>query len=396
MRQIILIKEEHKILTKNNYRVLHIFSSYGGGISSLVLNLTKNKSEDFIFDVMTFSYKNGEAFVEHIRKAGGEAYLMPRPRIDGYRIFKKFIDGVISENKYDAIHCHITGWHAIPFVKAAKKYGVEKFIFHAHTTRYDSRIDRIPIVSLFNKFFNYKNSSTYMTCSDLAAKYIFGEKYLKKRKAFLIPNGLNEDLFSYALSDEQKKSYYQEFNISEKTFVIGHVGRFSYPKNHLFMLEIMKKLKDNRRNCVLVFVGDGELLDSVRKRTETENLSDYICFAGRRTDISALMQFFDCMLLPSICEGLPTVAVECQATGTHMILSDSITKQCDMDLDLLGFLPANDVNLWVESLENLSLNNHRNKSDCLAQIRSRGFTAKESGKKYCSLLKEIIDNPINN
>lgn len=379
-------------MTKRNYRVLHIFSSYGGGISSLVLNLIENKSEDFIFDIMTFSYKNGEAFLKRIRKMGGEVYQMPRPRIDGYTEFINYVDNVMSKNKYDAVHCHITGWHSIPFVNSAKKYGIRNFVFHAHTTRYDSRIDRIPLVLAFNKYFNYKHSSVYMTCSDLAANYIYGERYLKKRKAFVIPNGINENLFSNKLSDEQKAIYYREFNIPEGAYVIGHVGRFSYPKNHLFMLNIMKKLKEKGINFAFVLVGDGELFDSVKEKAEVDGLLENIRFLGRRSDISALMQFFDCMILPSVYEGLPTVAVECQSVGTQMLLSDKITKQCDMNLGLLKFLPIDDVMLWADELENILRNEHPDNSECLTQVRNLGFTAKESGKRYCNILREIIEN----
>lgn len=383
-------------MIKKSYRVLHIFSSYGGGISSLVLNLTENKSEEFIFDIMAFSYKNGDAFLDRIRSMGGKTYQMPRPRIDGYKNFKKYIDDVFSENGYDAIHCHITGCHAIPFVRSAKKHGIKNIIFHAHTTRYDSRIDRIPTIQIFNKYFNYNYSSAYMACSDLAADYIYGKKYLKKRDAYVIPNGINEELFSDRLSKEQKADYCREFNIPDGAFVVGHTGRFSYPKNHPFMLEIIKELKDKGLNFIFVSIGDGELFDSVKEKAEAEGLSDNIRFLGRRSDISNLMQFFDCMILPSLNEGLPTVAVECQAAGTYMVLSDTITKQCDMKLGLLEFLPIDDATVWADTVNRVLSDGHKDNSECLAQVRHLGFTAKESGKHYCNILKQIIDNRSDN
>ena len=81
-------KEESRIVEENyNYRVLHIFSSYGGGISSLILNLIENKSKDFKFDLMAFSYQNGDVFLERVRRMGADIYQMPRPRIDGYKKF---------------------------------------------------------------------------------------------------------------------------------------------------------------------------------------------------------------------------------------------------------------------------------------------------------------------
>lgn len=373
------------------FRVLHIFSSYGGGISSLLLNLIENKSEEFTFDIMAFSYQNGDEFVHRIRSMGGETYRMPRPRVEGYRKFKEYVDSVLATTHYDGVHCHITGCHAVPFMDAAKKHGIKSFILHAHTTKYDSRIDRFFPVQVYDRWINFKRSVAYLTCSDLAADYIFGKKYLRKRSARLIPNGINEAVFIDTLTDEQRATYQKEFRTTDGAFVIGHVGRFSYTKNHRFMIDIAKELKNKGMNFILVFVGDGELLDSIKKVVEDSGIDDCIRFAGRRNDIASLMQFFDCMILPSSYEGLPTVAVECQAAGTRMLLSDCITKQCDMNLDLLEFLPLNDVQLWIKALERTTGSGHLDNSRCIKQIIRQGFTMKESGKQYCSILKEIIE-----
>ncbi len=373
------------------YKVLHIFSSYGGGISSLVLSLIENKSESFKFDIMAFSYKNGDVYLEHIRKAGGEVYQMPRPRIEGYLKFKKFIDDVLTINHYDAIHCHITGWHAKPFIDAAKRHKIKNFILHAHTTKYDSRIDRFLPVQIYDKYLNYKYSVAYMTCSDMAANYIFGEKYLKKRTAYLIPNGINKELFLNKLNDERAIAYSQEFSVSKDTFVIGHVGRFSYPKNHFFILDIVRALREKGVNFAVILVGSGELFEVVKEKAMNDGLIGNIRFIGRRTDIATLMQYFDCMILPSFYEGLPTVAIECQAAGTRMILSDTITNQCDMKLGLIEFCPIDNAVNWANILMKNLTKKHSDTYECLATIERQGFTAKEAGKKYCSILKDIIN-----
>ena len=163
----------------NQYRVLHIFSGFGGGISSLILNLIENKSEDFLFDTLAFSYKGGEDFVEKLKKSGSQCYTMPRPRMDGYINFVKYVSDIFSKNKYDAIHCHISGFRTIPFKKIAKANGINIFIIHAHSARYDSKIDRI--LHVINKQINYNVATDYFTCSDLASKYIFGKNYLKSK-----------------------------------------------------------------------------------------------------------------------------------------------------------------------------------------------------------------------
>ena len=109
-----------------NYKVLHIFSGFGGGISSLILNLVENKADDFCFDTLAFNYQGGDYFVSAVERQGGHCFLMPRPRKSGYGQFIRGIDKVFAQGKYHAIHCHIAGWMCIPFRKIAKKYGVEQ------------------------------------------------------------------------------------------------------------------------------------------------------------------------------------------------------------------------------------------------------------------------------
>ena len=190
-------------MKKDNFRVLHIFSGYGGGISSLILNLIENKTDNFAFDIMAFSFANGELFIQRLEKMGTHCLTMPRPRIDGYSKFKNYVNDVMKKGQYDAVHCHIAGWSAFPFYKLARKNGVKSFIIHAHTTTYDRRLDRIKLLNLIDKYLNYKMATEYMTCSDMAADYIFGANYLQKKKCTLIPNGIKEELFDIQLSERE-------------------------------------------------------------------------------------------------------------------------------------------------------------------------------------------------
>lgn len=379
-------------MKKDNFRVLHIFSGYGGGISSLILNLIENKTDNFAFDIMAFSFANGELFIQRLEKMGTHCLTMPRPRIDGYSKFKNYVNDVMKKGQYDAVHCHIAGWSAFPFYKLAKKNGVKSFIIHAHTTTYDRRLDRIKLINSIDKYLNYKMATEYMTCSDMAADYIFGANYLQKKKCTLIPNGIKEELFDIQLSEREREAFYQEFNLDRTWNVIGHVGRFNAQKNHSFILELAKNLCEIKSKYVLLLVGTGEDFENIKEQAEVLGLQDYVRFLGRRNDISKIMQFVDGMILPSLYEGLPTVAIESQASGTPIILANTITKQCDMQMGLAKFLPLNDVKEWIRAIENIS--EHKSIEYCIDKIKKNSFTAYEAGKLYCNSLSRIIlSNP---
>ena len=374
---------------KNKVRVLHVFSGVGGGISSIILNLTENKTDDFIYDMLSFSYEGGEMFCSRVAACGATCYTMPRPRIEGMKVFFDYLDDFFSKHYYDAVHCHISGWRAKPFSKYARKHGVKHFFIHAHTTKYDSRIDRIPLVKRMNQAINYNLADCYFTCSDLAADYIFGKKYLKKKHLAFVPNGINENLFKMAIADDKVGKYRLEFNIQDGYTVLGHVGRFSVPKNHDEVLNIAKNLKDKKYKFVLLLVGVGERFEEIKSKAHDMKLDGNIRFVGYRTDICELMKFFDVMILPSLYEGLPTVAVECQASGTRIFLSDTITHQCDMQLGLASFLPLNDTSKWVDEITSNRIIK-KNPGECVTHIASMGFTALSVGMNYCRELERIL------
>ena len=376
-------------MEKINCRVLHVFSGFGGGISSVILNLAQNKDEGICFDTMAFSYNKGDQFVQSIIAEGGQCYTMPRPRKNGIRNFCLYIENVIGKGRYDVVHCHIAGWMAAPFARAAKKYQVKVFLVHAHTTKYDSLVDRIPIVRAIDQKLNNKWADAYMTCSDLAANYIFGEKYVSKKGVTLIPNGVSEERFANELSLEEKKQLRTSLNLPEYVKLVGHVGRFDTPKNHDMILDIAKIAVRQTPDIRFLLVGEGSRLKEIQQRCEKDGLGDTVMFLGRRTDVAQLMQLVDVMILPSFYEGLPTVAVECQASGTPMIISDSVTRQCDMGLGLVKFLPISSPAQWLEAILEM-IGTGVPCAGALAKIKSNGFTAKTAGRLYCEKINELI------
>jgi glycosyltransferase EpsF len=377
---------------KSEYRVLHIFSGYGGGISSLILNLLENKSKDFTFDIMAFSYKGGERFLKRVHAIGTESYLMPRPRLEGWKKFWDFINQVMVAHAYDAVHCHIDGLRAVPFQRAAVRHHIHTFILHAHKTQYERHFDMLPFVRYMNQRTNYGIATDYMTCSKLAADFIFGSKYLLKRKATLIHNGVNISAYKTALSIKQQQAYNQEFGVEEDTLVFMHVGRFNLQKNHDFILQLIVQLKMECRPFVFLFAGDGELFTEVYAKASRMGILNSVRFIGHRNDIPYLLKYADLLILPSTWEGLPTVAIESQAAGTPIILSDSITRECDMNLGLVKFLPITSTSIWTEAMISRVRKEYPSPEKCLSMIQKNGFTAGSAGESYCNCLKKIIRN----
>ena len=56
--------------------------------------------------------------------------------------------------------------------------------------------------------------------------------------------------------------------------------------------------------------------------------------------------------MPSLYEGLPVSLIEAQAAKIPCIIADNITKQVDLGLSLITYLPIENssIDLWVEKI----------------------------------------------
>jgi glycosyltransferase involved in cell wall biosynthesis len=79
-------------------------------------------------------------------------------------------------------------------------------------------------------------------------------------------------------------------------------------------------------------------------------MGEYTVLLGQRNDVPELMQVMDVLVLPSLFEGMPYVAVEAQASGLPVLLSETITKEACVT-DRCFYLPLNDPQVWAEMIE---------------------------------------------
>jgi len=107
--------------------------------------------------------------------------------------------------------------------------------------------------------------------------------------------------------------------IRESDVLLCMVGTFSRQKNHLFMIDVMKKLPDN---YILLLVGEGKLLDSVKERVEEQGLAERVVFLGFRKDVAEILHTIDISVIPSLWEGFGLVAIEAMACGKPIVITD--------------------------------------------------------------------------
>lgn len=379
-------------------RVVHVVSDmHRGGAETMIMNLYRNIDRSKLQFDFICHYRKDEPntldkkadYYDEIRKLGGRIIKIPSLGTSNLIEYILNIKRVLNENgPYEAIHVH-TNKQAGFALLGARLAKVKKRIIHSHITKWSYRNQ---IYSILLKKLMFVNATKYCACGEEAGINAFGSNMYENDKVFLLNNGIEVDSFmelDYELAKKNKK----KLGIIGDELVIGHIGRFDTQKNHKFIVELAVRLRNNKRNFIILLVGSGPIQEEIQNEIKKQNLDKYIKFLGVRQDVHLLMKIFDVFILPSLFEGLPLVSIEAQAAGTKCITSDQVTNEIDMGLNLVRQLPITEdaLELWEEEIFKLDTQN-LDKDIILQSLTQRGYNVKKNVNKLYELYELNIQN----
>ena len=366
-------------------RVASVIGRYiGGGVEAVTINyyrnIDKNKVQlDFICDEDSTNIP-----YEEIERMGGKVIIIPSYS----KPFKyhKALKRVLKEGNYKIIHSNINTLSVFSLF-AAKCAGVPVRIAHSHSTT-NKKEKKKNLMKQVLRPFSKVFATDYMCCSELAGRWLFGNKEYDKGNVYLLNNAIDLDKFKY--NESLRKTKRKELGIKDDTLVIGHIGRFVAQKNHDFLIDIFNEIHKKNNNSILLLAGQGPLMEDIKNKVKELNLNDSVKFLGQRNDANELYQAFDVFLLPSLYEGLPVVGVEAQAAGLLCYLSDDMTKETKV-LDITKFMSLNNTpEEWADNI--LDDVKKYKRIDTSKEMTAKNFNIKEEAKK----LEEYYLNLYNN
>lgn len=368
-------------------KVLHVVGKMDrGGLETLIMNLYRNIDTSKVqFDFLV-QYEEEGAFDIEIRKLGGTIHYISNIRKVGPLKYIRELKKFFNKNKsYKIVHSHVNAMSGL-VLREAKKAGIKTRIAHSHIA-YPKMGVFESIYKNYSKKFILKSSTYKFACSDVAAQYMYG-KNVDLNTINIIKNGVDLDKFKYDRNIYETKR--KELGIKNDEFVIGHIGRFNQQKNHQFLIEIFKEFR-KYSNSKLVLVGDGSLEDYINEKIKAYGLLNDVMLLGSRDDVNELINIFDIMVFPSLYEGLPVTLIEAQANGLNCLISDTISKQVDMDCGKIEFYSLNkSAREWAEKIQLNKINNQR--EDTYEILNLKGYniknTAKELEKWYINEIKK--------
>ena len=317
-------------------RILQVVNKMDrAGIETMLMNYYRNIDRNQVqFDFLTHRPDSGD-YDSEIKSLGGRIYRAPRLYPQNYIRYFSYMKRFFSEHpEYKIVHSHIDAMSAFPLA-AAKKASVPIRIAHSHSTSIDKDF-KLPIKWMAKSRIPAL-APDFFACSKEAACFLYGEKIYNSQRFTIMKNAISVRNFSFNADVRQKIRTSLKI---EDCFTVGHVGRFTYPKNQNYLIEIFDCLCKLHPNSILLLIGDGEDKEKIHQKVLQLGLESKVRFLGLRSDVPNLMQAMDAFVLPSYYEGLPVVGVEAQAADLPCFFSDAISRDAQI-LDNCQFLSLN-------------------------------------------------------
>ena len=275
------------------------------GLTKIALDVFRYNKGKYEF---AFATPGGtdQVILELLGEQGAQYYQLPDKR--DLTAYMHTLRVIVRRSVFDLVYVH--GNSAFMIVEAlAARRGGAKVVSHCHDTSSNHKAMHHLLKPFFFLFFDAK-----IGCSTAASRWAYNGKNVDT-----VPNGIDAEQYRY--DSVQRERVRRELDIEDQ-LVIGFVGRLADQKNPLFLLDVFCELLKIQENAALLIVGQGDLEDAIHAKIAELGLERCVRMTGATSDVSQYYQAMDIVLLPSKYEGFGLVAVEAQAAGLPVLMSD--------------------------------------------------------------------------
>ena len=350
-------------MKKNNkIKIAYCVSGLAGGVCNVIMNYLKYMPDDYDITIITQSVAS-EKYLNLYQDAGYKIITIPSKSESIFKNFKALYKEFKKEN-YDIVHAHMTLTNCFPLF-IALICGIHVRISHSHMACKKN------FKSLILSFFTRIMATDYFACGVEAGKYLYGN-----HNFIILNNAIDLGLYSPDIKKRNKERL--ELNVAEDEILLGHVGRFTYQKNHVHLINIFEKYHEHNSKSKLILIGSGEELENIKKIVFRKNLEEYVIFTGVINDVYNKIQALDLFILPSYYEGLCLAAVEVQACGIPCMFSDNVSFETKINDNVFFFSLDDDIENIIKMIDKVSSKKQELNEEA---FKNRGFDIRSEANK---------------
>lgn len=262
--------------------------------------------------------------------------------------YAKRLHRVLNEHgPFDAVHSHLhlfSGW-----VLRSVGQRVPVRIAHAHSAAESAKRGwRRRIYQWTQRRWLNRWATTGLAASQDAAVSLYGERWPEDPRWQVMTCGF--DLAPFRVPHD-RIAIRHSLGLPDDAVVVIHVGRLVPQKNHDRLFTVVANARRRDPRLHLVVVGDGPLREHLKQRSQEADLRGHVHLLGNRSDVPALLRAADRFCFPSTDEGLGLAAVEAQAAGLPVVMSDRVPAQAMVVPNLVQRLPLSaDDHAWSDAV----------------------------------------------
>ncbi|MDP2960068.1 MAG: glycosyltransferase family 4 protein [candidate division Zixibacteria bacterium] len=287
-----------------NIRVIILIATYRiGGPGKLLFDFCEIAPDygcEPILVGFTVGEKKTTPFIEEARKRKIRVLsVRHRFRYDPAPIVQ--FSSLLREHKPDIIETH---GHKANFIAFVLKRFIDKpWIAYVHG--WTDEDWKIRIYNRLDKFLLKFPDRVVAVSKELASKlYPLG---IQERKIKVIYNAAYEKGMPEGSPPLEVR---KEFKVPEENKLLGVIGRLSPEKGQIYFLQAFSKVIEIFPQVTALIVGEGPDEKKLKEYCALKKLNSQVIFTGYQKDINSIYKSLDLIVLPSLSEGMPVVALE--------------------------------------------------------------------------------------
>lgn len=152
--------------------------------------------------------------------------------------------------------------------------------------------------------------------SETGAKSVSTDLGVPQSKIEVVLPGLDLDSFG---STDQRSQTRNEIGVEDNEHLVLYVGRLRTVKGVEYGIKAFAKALEQHPNMKLVLAGEGDQRKELESLSTELGIENNVKFLGARIDLPNVLSACDSVIMPSLTEGFPRVAIEAMASSKPVI-----------------------------------------------------------------------------
>lgn len=369
----------------------HVIYSLGtGGLENGLINIINRTPDDRYRHAIICLTESGE-FAQRIQKPGVPVIALNSKEGHSFGLYRKLWKtlqtlgpAIVHTRNLAALEAQLPA-RLLRGVKTVHgEHGRDMFDLHGKNSKYNLLRKLIrPLVG------------RYITVSKDLQCWLLETVGVPQGKIRQIYNGVDQDLFKPR--DCDRRQIAPPGFLTDRSFVIGTVGRLAAVKDQSTLIRAFKALLDKNpesgRDYRLIIVGDGPLRVQLQELIAELHLEQCIWMTGDRSDIPDILNIFDLYVLTSLGEGISNTILEAMATGLPIIATDVGGNPELVEEGVNGrLIPKEDPSALANCLQELTGEQEwlRNMGKASLEKVKERFNWNKTVERYLSVYDELI------